>query len=223
MSVLWLGIDGALGPFSAALVARDDAGPPRSAAAAGKDALERGLGVIAEVLGTTALAELEGIAVGTGPGAFTGLRIALSYAKGLALAARLPLVGISSFDALEPAVVEWPSATFVQGRVGVVCVRLRTEAGEVRACGPYERVADEIAARIHAGSTLVSYGAAEGVTPALGERDITVLHIETAREVPASTIAHRAFAVAPADRPHSVQADYGEEHYASRAEFPAAP
>ena len=222
MSALWLGFDGALGPFSAALIARDQGRPPRSAAAAGKDALERGLGVIDEVLGTTALAQLEGIGVGTGPGAFTGLRIALSYATGLALAARLPLVGISSFDALEPAIVELPSATFVAGRVGVVCVRLRTEAGEFRACGPYEHVADALAGRIGVGSTLVSYGAAEGVSPALGERGIAVRRIDTARENPAFAIARRALAVAPPDRSRSVQADYGEEHYASRAESPAA-
>ena len=46
------------------------------------------------------LAELSGIAVGIGPGAFTGLRIALSTAKGIAWAARLPLAGASGLEAM---------------------------------------------------------------------------------------------------------------------------
>jgi tRNA threonylcarbamoyl adenosine modification protein YeaZ len=43
---------------------------------------------------------LSGIVVGTGPGAFTGLRVGLATAKGLAHGLRLPLVGISTAEAL---------------------------------------------------------------------------------------------------------------------------
>ncbi|MFC2038007.1 tRNA (adenosine(37)-N6)-threonylcarbamoyltransferase complex dimerization subunit type 1 TsaB, partial [Chloroflexota bacterium] len=41
---------------------------------------------------------LTGLAVSLGPGSFTGLRIGLGVVKGLALAGRLPLVGVPSLD-----------------------------------------------------------------------------------------------------------------------------
>jgi len=44
--------------------------------------------------------EINGIAVSTGPGSFTGLRIGLSVAKGLCYARSLPLLGIPSLDAI---------------------------------------------------------------------------------------------------------------------------
>lgn len=44
--------------------------------------------------------EIEGIAVSSGPGSFTGLRIGVSTAKGLAYGLNIPLVGISTLDSL---------------------------------------------------------------------------------------------------------------------------
>ncbi len=44
--------------------------------------------------------DLAALCVGTGPGSFTGLRVALSTAKGIALGAGLPLYGISSLQIL---------------------------------------------------------------------------------------------------------------------------
>jgi tRNA threonylcarbamoyl adenosine modification protein YeaZ len=41
-----------------------------------------------------------GIVVGTGPGAFTGLRVGLATAKGLAYARRIPIVGVATGEAL---------------------------------------------------------------------------------------------------------------------------
>jgi tRNA threonylcarbamoyladenosine biosynthesis protein TsaB len=44
-------------------------------------------------------ADLAAIAVSLGPGSFTGLRVAISLAKGMALAHGLPLIGVSTLDA----------------------------------------------------------------------------------------------------------------------------
>jgi len=45
-------------------------------------------------------AELSRVVVGTGPGSFTGLRLGLAAARGLALALDVPVAGVSTLDAL---------------------------------------------------------------------------------------------------------------------------
>src|SRR5712671_4015986 len=44
--------------------------------------------------------QLDAVAFGAGPGAFTGLRIACGLAQGLAFARGLPVIGISTLEAL---------------------------------------------------------------------------------------------------------------------------
>ena len=47
--------------------------------------------------------DLKGIAVALGPGSYTGLRIGMAVAKGLALAHGLPMVGVPTLDILAEA------------------------------------------------------------------------------------------------------------------------
>jgi tRNA threonylcarbamoyladenosine biosynthesis protein TsaB len=49
------------------------------------------------------VSDLEALGVAIGPGSFTGLRIGLALAKGLALVRHIPLIGIPSLDILAAA------------------------------------------------------------------------------------------------------------------------
>ena len=44
--------------------------------------------------------DLDAICISSGPGSFTGLRVGMSYAKGIALALNIPVIPISTFDIL---------------------------------------------------------------------------------------------------------------------------
>lgn len=68
-------------------------------------------------------ADLKALAVSIGPGSYTGLRVGLGFAKGMALAYNLPLIGVGTLDIV--------AAAFGRGGGSLVTV---AEAGRGRVC-----------------------------------------------------------------------------------------
>ena len=203
-----LGIDGALGGFSAALLDGDAV----SEAASGRpDALEAGLGRIAGVLAArgVAVTDLDRLAVGIGPGSFTGVRIAVSYAKALALAAALPLIGISSYDVLTPGDAPDTVLTVVRGRPGVISARLRRGVERRFAAGPLASVLAELLDDFGSGELAIA-GNTEDVYFAIAERGIVVRTLSPGAESPARSVARLALDADPSPSVHAVAPDYGE-------------
>ncbi len=67
-------------------------------------------------------ADIDGIAVGRGPGAFTGVRLAVSVAQGLAFALDIPVVTVSSLAALAMEAPNDDAATLavIDARMGEI-------------------------------------------------------------------------------------------------------
>jgi tRNA threonylcarbamoyl adenosine modification protein YeaZ len=68
----------------------------------GRGQAERLIPLLEELLAETghSWADLDAIGVGIGPGNFTGIRISVSAARGLALGLDIPAIGVSTFDAI---------------------------------------------------------------------------------------------------------------------------
>lgn len=94
-----LGLD-TTGADCSACVLRDDTVLAYTSEPIGRGHAERLAPMVVEVLGEAGVTpdDIDRIAVCTGPGSFTGLRVALSFAKGFALPRRTPVLG---FDALK--------------------------------------------------------------------------------------------------------------------------
>jgi len=67
-----------------------------------KGQAERLIGLLEELLtdGGIGWADLDAVAVGTGPGNFTGVRISVAAARGLALGLGIPAIGVTRLEAL---------------------------------------------------------------------------------------------------------------------------
>jgi tRNA threonylcarbamoyl adenosine modification protein YeaZ len=98
----------------------------QAALASGGGALESLLQLIAETLKefNQGLSRISLIGVCTGPGSFTGLRIGVSFAKSLAQARGLPIIGVSSYDVAEFGTHRYPIVSVARGKPGYYYARL---------------------------------------------------------------------------------------------------
>ena len=210
-----LALDGALGPFSVALLGGSHIA---TRVAEGNSALERGIALVDELLHETGmrLADVDAIAVGIGPGGFTGLRITLAFAKAFALAAQRPLLGVSSYDVVAecseiPEDGE-PCVFVVRPRAHVYCMRIQDGDDTTYFTGNLAEVTGtlmhypklHIAAIPHAGTHDII---------ASGVHAHTLAHTEV---LPALCIARHALrriethGLNDLASSHSLRADYGE-------------
>jgi tRNA threonylcarbamoyladenosine biosynthesis protein TsaB len=77
------------------------------------------------------LRDLDAIAVGIGPGAFTGVRLAVSAVQGLALASHLPVAPVASLDAIAAAAVDHPLIQTMDSSKHQFTVAIDARMGEV--------------------------------------------------------------------------------------------
>jgi tRNA threonylcarbamoyladenosine biosynthesis protein TsaB len=143
--------------------------------------------------------DVDGLAVGTGPGSFTGVRVGLATARGLALALGVPVAGVSTLAALAAGA---PGALpVIDARRGEVFVL----DGEPRVLAPAEV---DPHGRLCVGSGAVRYrslleAAGAEVPPDSDERHLprARFHAQLAREFgPAEAVEPLYLRVPDADR-----------------------
>lgn len=123
------------------------------------------------------LEALDALAVGTGPGSFTGVRIGVATAKGLSLARALPLYGVSSFEAMLEAAagVRGPVLTALDARRDELYAALSVDdpaapGGRRWAMGPRHAKPEQIAAAVRALVGEAAVFALSDLSPALKAR-----------------------------------------------------
>ncbi|MFN0160189.1 MAG: tRNA (adenosine(37)-N6)-threonylcarbamoyltransferase complex dimerization subunit type 1 TsaB [Burkholderiales bacterium] len=90
------------------------------------------LAMVEELLAVAQLgcAQLDGLACGVGPGAFTGVRIAVSVAQGMAMARDIPIAPVVSLEALAEAAAATRVYACIDARMGQVYVAAYERAGD---------------------------------------------------------------------------------------------
>ena len=126
-----------------------------------KGQAERLVPMLEEVLAEAGLAwaDLKALAVGTGPGNFTGVRIAVAAARGLALGLGIPAVGVTRLEALAHGLTR-PVVVIEDARRGQVYVQVFTPDGPGLA-----HLADRVVPACPATGSAAGAGALSAVMP----------------------------------------------------------
>lgn len=99
-------------------------------------------------------ADIDRVAVTTGPGSFTGLRIGLSAARGLGVARKIPVLGIPNLLALSLSAAAGPVAIVLDARRGEAYFELFQTPG-VSLDGPRLLPMEQAMAAVPHGATLI--------------------------------------------------------------------
>lgn len=90
------------------------------------------------------VSDLDAVAVGKGPGSYTGLRIGVSAAKGLSFGSDLPLIAVSTLKILfQQAITDQFVKELVNGQDLLLCPMIDARRMEVFTC-LYNKYGDEI-------------------------------------------------------------------------------
>jgi tRNA threonylcarbamoyladenosine biosynthesis protein TsaB len=112
----------------------------------------------------TEFAELDRIAVTVGPGSFTGLRVGISAARGIALASGKPAVGLSTLSAYAaPHIAQEDGAAVVvaiDARHGHVYLQVFASTGRTLIAPAVATVAEAVHAALPGSARIVGSGAA---------------------------------------------------------------
>jgi tRNA threonylcarbamoyladenosine biosynthesis protein TsaB len=184
-------------------------------------------GALTDLLGALGrkLSDVEGFAVGLGPGSFTGLRIGLATWKGLAYANRRPIAGVSSLAAmaLEAAASARGSEALLvpmlDARKGEVYAGFYRVAGEaVTAILPDEALSPAaVATRLEGLGSAVAFG--EGYTAHAGVLASVLPLLQGAPDTPSGDAVGRLAAPRLATAPFDDQALFAlEPHYVRKSE-----
>ena len=116
--------------------------------------------------------DLDAIGVGTGPGNFTGIRISVAAARGMALGLRVPAIGVSAFDALR----------FGTDGACICSVAARRDEAYIQQYDPVGELRQPILTKLHdfeaqTQMPLIGHGGADPVFPTA----IAICHVARSR------------------------------------------
>ena len=114
--------------------------------------------------------QLDAIAFGAGPGAFTGLRVACAVAQGLAVAADLPLAPVCGLQAMAAAVGEYRVFSLLDARMSEVYAATYERLGDDPQLLGEIRLGLPATLELPAGAGWVACGNALAAYPGLKER-----------------------------------------------------
>lgn len=135
--------------------------------------------------------QLDAIAFGAGPGAFTGLRVACGVAQGLAVASDLPLIPVTSLETMAVTAGSTHVLALLDARMGEVYAATYRVDGEVAALQGEIRVSSPGEVLLPEGDGWMACGNALTAYPVLLERIVAVNRVFRPEILPTAAMVAR--------------------------------